>query len=252
MYNAKNHWNSYGVSKKGEFRNNEISYDLPDWDSDPNHYNLLSGLDKILDIGSGNGLQVGKLKARGIDSYGVDIADKLLKAARKNCKEHGVNPTFKEWDGVTLPFEDGFFDAVMTNTVLQHIVNDQSCKIVFNEAFRVLKPGGILITGEMVGPKDVRLNAHVKLRTKKTYKEYSENAGFSQSYIRRVFNSNGTIFNLIKGEYKESSGNQNSIKRRTKKQRGYFNKVCKLSDKLLGSIVPLDHVVRMEYIKHQK
>lgn len=47
------------------------------------------------------------------------------------------------YDGNILPFEDSFFDAVISVSVLEH---SPSPHLLFMEMTRVLKPGGIMIT----------------------------------------------------------------------------------------------------------
>jgi ubiquinone/menaquinone biosynthesis C-methylase UbiE len=42
-----------------------------------------------------------------------------------------------------LPYEDNFFDVIYSKSVIEHFHYPD---IIFNEAYRVLKPGGIIIT----------------------------------------------------------------------------------------------------------
>ena len=86
---------------------------------------------KILDIGCGNNSLVKKYgNGIGVDVFpweGVDII----------C------------DTTKLPFKDGEFDRVFLIACLNHIVEREK---VLKEAFRVLKPGGMIII-TMAGPK---------------------------------------------------------------------------------------------------
>ena len=47
-----------------------------------------------------------------------------------------------EWDGRTLPFQDGSIDCVLETEVLEHCPRPER---VTDEAWRVLKPGGFLL-----------------------------------------------------------------------------------------------------------
>lgn len=44
------------------------------------------------------------------------------------------------YDGDRMPFENSTFDAVLSNTVLQHVLN---LEVFFRELWRITKPGGI-------------------------------------------------------------------------------------------------------------
>lgn len=46
-----------------------------------------------------------------------------------------------EWDGITLPLESGTVEVVLATELLEHCPDPE---LVMKEAFRVLKPGGIL------------------------------------------------------------------------------------------------------------
>jgi len=80
--------------------------------------------DKILDIGSGNGLVAHTLRGTGYDVTPLDIAD--LSYAES------VKPVV--YDGHTMPFADQQYDVALLLTVLHHI--DQPDKVL-REACRV-------------------------------------------------------------------------------------------------------------------
>lgn len=48
------------------------------------------------------------------------------------------------WQGMNGPIEDNFFDEVFASHVLEHIPQGDPIITVMNEAWRVLKPGGVL------------------------------------------------------------------------------------------------------------
>jgi SAM-dependent methyltransferase len=95
---------------------------------------------KILEVGCGRGVTLDRLKKEfNLDTFGVDIAEEAIVDAKKEC-------LFKHDLGVAsatkLPFEDNFFDLLVTFDVLEH-VEDQ--KKAISEMDRVLRPGGKIL-----------------------------------------------------------------------------------------------------------
>lgn len=84
------------------------------------------------------------LMRRGYDVYGVDISKEVIKRAKRNFKGKILPSHFKEGDIRDLPFKDNTFDIVFSYGTIEHIRENQLS--VF-EAYRVLKPGGIFVTG---------------------------------------------------------------------------------------------------------
>jgi len=85
----------------------------------------------FIDIGCGNGALVTLLRRRGIDAFGVD----------PYAASQGMNPqVFTQATAENLPFVSGSQTRVGMFDVLEH-VDDPTC---LREAFRVLKPGGLL------------------------------------------------------------------------------------------------------------
>jgi len=82
--------------------------------------------------------------SRGYDYYGVDISKEVVKLARKNFRGRVDSRHFKYGDIRKLPFKDNTFDIVFSFGTIEHI--RENFKSVC-EAYRVLKPGGLFITG---------------------------------------------------------------------------------------------------------
>lgn len=82
-------------------------------------------------------------------------------------------------DGVKLPFKEGSFDAIIGLDIFEHIEDDRAA---FAEAFRVLRPGGIVVLSvpafkSLWGPHDVALHHFRRYRAPEV-KERLVEAGF--------------------------------------------------------------------------
>jgi len=104
---------------------------------------------RLLDHGFGNGVCSRYFQQQGFEVYGVDL-------------ETATVLDFLDQPGVavarfpllapgqdTLPFADDFFQALVSNQVLNFILSRERIERVVDEFFRVLSPGGRLIATVM-------------------------------------------------------------------------------------------------------
>ena len=99
---------------------------------------------RILEVGAAPGHVSIALKLAGYCSIGLNLNELWRQTypgsewlEKLDVREHNV-------ENDPLPFETGFFDAVLFTEVLEHVAIVNPIKII-QEIFRVLKPGGMLI-----------------------------------------------------------------------------------------------------------
>ena len=135
---------------------------------------------KVLDIGCGTGealIYIKKYLNSGIQCFGVDLDKNPVLPSNIKFDRCDVDLT-------PLPYEDRYFDVVMSNFVIEHLKNPQN---LFLEAFRILKPGGYFYCSTEYYTSLFCVDywnfysdpTHVRPWTKRSLKTLSQISGFS-------------------------------------------------------------------------
>ena len=99
---------------------------------------------RVLDLGCGTGRHVVYLVRRGFSVCGLDSSPEGLRVARQWLGEEGLDGDLRLQDMTErLPYEDGFFDAVISVQVIHH-ADMATIRRIVEEILRVLKPGGFV------------------------------------------------------------------------------------------------------------
>jgi ubiquinone/menaquinone biosynthesis C-methylase UbiE len=107
--------------------------------------------EKILEVAFGTGLNFVEILKRNPQGWvnGIDVSMKMLERARKRISKTGQkNYTLYLGDGRHLPFEDGAFDILMTQYLLDILPVEDFIPILL-EFSRVLKDGGRIVLANM-------------------------------------------------------------------------------------------------------
>jgi ubiquinone/menaquinone biosynthesis C-methylase UbiE len=109
----------------------------------------------VLDLGTGTALIPIELCQQHEDCrvMAIDMSINMLELARYNLEVEGLIDRIQldKVDGKQLPYENGFFDVVISNSIVHHIPEPLS---VLSEAARVTKDGGWLFFRDLMRPED--------------------------------------------------------------------------------------------------
>ena len=100
---------------------------------------------KVVEIGVGEGTPLSTLAKAGIDVWGCDIAEKMVKRSKETMRKNGLNPNHISWadiqDATTYAalLKAGPFDGLMAMGVMPHVEKEE---LVLQNMASLVRPGG--------------------------------------------------------------------------------------------------------------
>lgn len=116
--------------------------------------------DILLDIGCGTGLIDASLAPHVHRVIAIDFSEVMAQKTKSNTAFCG-NVRVVNCDAAALPFKDGFFSKVVMYAIAQYLSQAQISQM-FAEAQRIIRPGGLIMLGEIPRARDVSLSNRIR------------------------------------------------------------------------------------------
>ncbi|MDR0783008.1 MAG: class I SAM-dependent methyltransferase [Propionibacteriaceae bacterium] len=101
---------------------------------------------KIADVAGGTGRYATWLASQGYEVSLLDLVPRHVERAQWRAQQQGVQVDCVTGDALALPWADESFDVVMVMGALYHLLAREDRLACLDQAKRVLKPGGWLVT----------------------------------------------------------------------------------------------------------
>ena len=105
---------------------------------------------RVLDLAFGSGKNTVAIADRGFETHGIDWSEPGLEYTNKRLQKFGHSASLKvaDFSKGPLPYESGFFDAIVAIQVFDHLLQPENDQLLA-EAHRILKPGGLMLASLM-------------------------------------------------------------------------------------------------------
>lgn len=117
--------------------------------------NYINAGDKVLEIGCGTGTLAVSCAEKGASVVAFDVSPQMLTIAKQKVRERNLTDKVQllEMSAVEMDsaFADETFDKIVSTLVFSEFYPDEQ-KFVLRQAYRILRPGGLIIIADEVKP----------------------------------------------------------------------------------------------------
>ena len=160
-------------------------------------------VDRVLDLGCGNGRHAVYFAREGFRASGIDVSEQAIEWAKDWAQREGLEIDFRVAGIEELPYDDDTFDAVVSHGVLDHVLMKTARKAA-EEVNRVLKPGGIFYCDlRCADDFEYGVGEEVEPNT------FTQNAGYEAGLVQHFFTVEDTkqlfdgLFRILYSEITE-------------------------------------------------
>ena len=114
---------------------------------------------RILDIGSLYANNLVPFADRGCELYGTEVTDESVAISRKHSKIQGIETIIKKGFNTSLPFDDNYFDLLLSISTIHYEENMQNVSDAFKEFKRVTKQSGYVLIRTVAPEHDIFKNS---------------------------------------------------------------------------------------------
>ena len=103
------------------------------------------GIKRVIEVGVGEGTPLATLGRAGVDVWGFDISQKMVKKSKETMRKNGMDPDHIFWGDIQDPttyahaLAEGQFDGLMAMGVMPHVENDD---LVLENMATLVRPNG--------------------------------------------------------------------------------------------------------------
>lgn len=105
-------------------------------------YEVRRPVERVLDLGCGNGRHAMYFARQGVKASGIDLSPQAIEWAKDWARREQLDVDFRVGDITELPYTDATFDVVVSHGVLDHVPSETAERAA-REVRRVLKPKGL-------------------------------------------------------------------------------------------------------------
>ncbi|MCB2171309.1 class I SAM-dependent methyltransferase [archaeon] len=137
----------------------------------------------VLDVGCGTGMLAGLLSEAGYKVVGIDLSD----VAVQKCRARGIE-AYQQDLAEKLQFSDNTFDCILMSEVIEHLVDPIQ---VLKELRRVLKINGVMVITTPNSSFITRRFRYLIGKSSTETQNFSHLRFFSADFLKRVVTSAG-------------------------------------------------------------